>query len=60
MLSTYDDNDIFNCDETGLFFKTLPDKTLCIKSEDCKGGKLAKEHLTVMLCCSLGGEKLKP
>jgi hypothetical protein len=57
MLSTYDDNGIFNCDETGLFFKTLQDKTLCMKSEDCKWGKLAKERYTVRLCCSFWAGK---
>jgi hypothetical protein len=37
MLSTYDDNDIFNCDEKGLFFKILPDKTLCINPFAARG-----------------------
>lgn len=56
----YEPKDIFNCDETGLFFRALPDKTLAKKGESCKGGKLAKERLTVMLACSETGEKLKP
>lgn len=52
--------DVFNCDETGLFFRALPDKSLSHKRDACKGGKLAKERLTVMLACSATGEKLKP
>ena len=56
----YDKKDIFNCDETRLFFRALPDKTLAFKGQQCKGGKLAKERLTVMLACSALGEKLKP
>jgi len=27
----YSPSDIFNCDETGLYYKTLPDKTLSAK-----------------------------
>lgn len=29
--------DIFNTDETDLFFKCLPDKTLIFKDEECHG-----------------------
>ena len=46
----YKPQDIFNCDETGLFFRALPDKTLAQKKSACKGGKIAKERSTVMLC----------
>ncbi|XP_062599444.1 tigger transposable element-derived protein 6-like [Saccostrea cucullata] len=56
----YDPKDIFNCDETGLFYRALPDKTLNNKDIMCKGGKSAKERLTVMFACSATGEKLKP
>jgi hypothetical protein len=44
----YKAEDIFNADETGLFFKALPDKTLAPKGEACKAGKLAKERITVI------------
>ncbi|XP_033749246.1 tigger transposable element-derived protein 6-like [Pecten maximus] len=60
IVAGYHNKDIFNCDETGLFFRALPDKTLAEKRKECKGGKLAKERLTVMMCCSSVGEKLKP
>ena len=56
----YSRNDIFNMDETGLFFRALPDRTLSIRGEDCHGGKRSKERLTVALCCSWTGEMLKP
>ncbi|XP_069105883.1 tigger transposable element-derived protein 7-like [Argopecten irradians] len=56
----YEPKDVFNCDETGLFFRILPDKTFAKKGKSCKGGKLPKERLTVMLACSETGEKLKP
>jgi hypothetical protein len=38
----------------------LSDKTLAQKKSACKGGKIAKERLTVMFCCNASGEKLKP
>ena len=36
----YEDQDIFNADETALFYKCLPNKTLKFKGETCHGGKL--------------------
>jgi hypothetical protein len=56
----YEPENIFNVDESGVFYRTLPDKSFTLKGEQCKGGKKAKERITVMLCCSLTGEKLKP
>lgn len=56
----FSDNDIFNGDETGLFFKLSPDKTLKFKGEKCVGGKLSKERITVFVCANLTGtEKRK-
>jgi transposase len=52
--------DVFNVDETGFYYRSLPDKSLTLKGEHCKGGKKSKERLTVMLCCSFTGEKLRP
>lgn len=56
----YSPDNIFNCDETALFYRTLPDKTLSVKTAECKGGKLSKDRVTVLLCCSATGEKYKP
>ncbi|XP_054721300.1 tigger transposable element-derived protein 6-like [Uloborus diversus] len=52
----YEAKDIYNADETGLFFRVLPNKTLCFKGEKCSGGKSSKERLTVLLCCNSEGE----
>lgn len=51
---------IFNCDETGLYYRALPDKTLSAKGQSAKGVKNSKERLTIMFACSATGEKLKP
>ena len=60
LTKNFDAADIFNADETGLFFRALPNKTLAERSKKCVGGKMSKERLTVMLCASFTGEKLKP
>ena len=31
--------DIFNADETGLFYKCTPDRTVTFKNDRCSGGK---------------------
>ena len=50
--------DIFNIDETGLFWKLLPDRTLQFKGIACKGGKYAEDRITVLVGASALGEKL--
>ena len=30
------------------------------KGDSCRGGKKPNEHITILLCCSAMGEKLKP
>lgn len=61
IIDGYDRSNIFNADETGLFFKALPEKSFVLKKEDCKGGKRSKERFTILLCTNWSGdEKLKP
>ena len=48
----------FNADEITVFYRQLPSKSMIFKGESCKGGKLAKDRLSIMLCCSVTGEKL--
>ncbi|GBM62425.1 Tigger transposable element-derived protein 4 [Araneus ventricosus] len=49
----YGDKNTFSVDETGLFYRILPDKTLCFKGVKCSGGKISKERLTILLCCNI-------
>ncbi|KRZ81108.1 Tigger transposable element-derived protein 6, partial [Trichinella sp. T8] len=61
LLNDYRPDGVFNADEMGLFYRILPDKTLTFIGENCSGGKLSKERLTVLLCCNESGtEMLKP
>lgn len=59
IVSGYEPRDIYNADESGLFFRALPDKTMALKSEKCFGGKLSKERLTILFCVNMVGEKEK-
>jgi hypothetical protein len=59
LCSTYEDNDIFNIDETGLFWKLTPERTLT--TEAGSGGKKSKDRITLALTTNAdGSEKLEP
>ncbi|XP_060868646.1 tigger transposable element-derived protein 4-like [Metopolophium dirhodum] len=55
----YTDDQIYNADETGLFYRMLPNRTLKFKGEKCSGGKMSKERLTVLVSASMTGKKMK-
>jgi hypothetical protein len=59
-LGTYDPRDIYNADESGLFYRQLPDKSLVLCGVSCKEQTSAKDRVTILLCCSATGDKLKP
>lgn len=46
-LHAYSPRDIFNADETALFYKLLPSKTLTYKGDNCAGGKRSKERVSL-------------
>ena len=56
----YEPKDIFNMDETGVFYRAGTRSTFVVKGSDCVGGKRSKERITVALTMSMTGEKLKP
>ncbi|GBN15367.1 Tigger transposable element-derived protein 6 [Araneus ventricosus] len=60
LIKGYKQKDIFNADETGLFYNLLPPKTLAIKSDTCHGGKKSKVRLTVLLCANADGSEKLP
>ena len=53
---------IFNCDETGLQFRLLPDKTLAAAFEkSADGRKESKNRVTLNLCSNASGSiRVKP
>ena len=50
--------DIFNCDETGLYWRALPSKGMVVKANNAAGVKIKKDRVTLMLLASATGEKL--
>ena len=55
ILSTYSPDDIFNCDETRLFFHIQLNRFYVGKGEDCHGGKNSKDRITIMPCANMLG-----
>ena len=53
ILGTYSPRDIYNVNESGLFYRALPDRTLSVKGS---GRKKAKDWITFMLCVNACGD----
>lgn len=52
---------VYNCDESGLYWKALPTKTLASGSEtSAPGYKMRKERLTIMVCANASGNHKLP
>jgi hypothetical protein len=60
LISPYEPKHIYRADETGLFFRALPTKSLMLEREKCTRGKMSTESLTVVLCGHVVGEMEKP
>lgn len=61
LLERFQESDIFNGDETALFYEMLPTKTHALKGDPCVGGKHSKVRVTVFVCANMDGtERLKP
>ena len=52
---------IYNCDETGLYFRLLPQRTLAANHEkQAPGRKKSKERVTLMACANVSGSHKFP
>lgn len=60
LLSGYEPSNIFNFDESGLFWKLFPDRTMANKNHSVEGAKKLKERLSILFGVSECGEKLPP
>lgn len=60
ILRNYSPRDVYNADETGLYYRAMPNKTFALKNEKCAGKKAAKQRLTILLCANMEGEKEDP
>jgi hypothetical protein len=53
LLDEYDPADVYNFDETSLFFRMKPSQTLATKK--MRGKKKDKTRITIALCCNMDG-----
>lgn len=60
ILKDYAPKDVFNADETGLYYRALPTKTYALKNDKCPGRKTAKQRITILFCVNMEGEKEEP
>ena len=60
LMAGYKPENVWNMDETGQFWKALPDKSLSERGKRCRGGKQAKQRLTWAFFVSASGEKENP
>ena len=60
ILQGWEPENIWNMDETGQFFRALPNKSLADSSCTCTGGKKSKERLTCAFFVNAKGGKEKP
>jgi hypothetical protein len=60
LIKDFEKKDIFNADETGLYWRALPEKSLVQKGDASKGIKIPKDRVTLLVACSATGEKLPP
>ena len=60
LLEQYNPCDIYNADETGLFHKCLPSRTLAFKGQTCSGGKLSKDRITLLVAANMDGSDKLP
>ena len=58
----YCDEQLYNCDESALYYKLMPSKSLDVKKDAHKSGfKLNKDRVTLLFCTNkTGSHKLKP
>lgn len=59
----YTADQVYNCDETGLCYKMLPDRTLATKTDSHKreGFKKRKDRVTLLFCVNKSGShKVRP
>ena len=57
ILDKYSLDDIYNLDETALFYQLPPNKTIASKKTRLEGTKLSKKRLSVAFCVNASGKR---
>lgn len=59
-MQDYDEDDVFNADELGLFYKLLPSKTLAFKGKKLSNGSLPKDRVSLLVGANMSGTEKLP
>ena len=57
IIADYSPDDVYNANETGLFYQALPEHTYLFKNETVHGCKVLKDCVTVLCCVNMSGKK---
>ena len=60
LISGYKPEDVWNTNETGCFYRALPNKSLAEVKKGCRGGKKGKERLTISFFVNAAGGREPP
>ena len=60
LLRQFSTDDVFNLDETGLFWRLLPNKTMSFRGERCTGGKKSKHKITLLAGANISSTEKFP
>ena len=60
LLETYAPRDIYNTDETGIYFRALPDGSLTFSNDKLSGTKKSKERITALVTTNMDGTDKRP
>ncbi|XP_046398110.1 tigger transposable element-derived protein 4-like [Ischnura elegans] len=60
LLRQFSVDDVFNLDETGLFWQLLPNKTMAFRGEQCTGGKKSKQRITFLIGANMSRSEKFP
>ena len=60
LLEKYSPSDIYNADETGIYYRAVPDGTLAFSTDKLSGSKKAKERVTALVACKIDGSDKRP
>lgn len=60
LIQSFELRNIFNLDETGLFYKLTPNKTLAFNNDSCTGGKNSKERVSLLIGANADGSEKLP
>ncbi len=61
VIAEFGADNVYNTDETGIWFKMLPHRTNCLAEEDVPGNKVLTDRLTLLLITNMSGtDKVKP